>query len=130
MFKSMTQNIFLSAMYHLATDNEPQVMMTTRVDDLLLGETEKGAEVVKKVREVFAFGSETIGNCRYGGTEITETDEKIIVACKSASEGIEPIDVKPEERSHVEVNADRITQLKSITGSLSWIIRKCRPELA
>ena len=44
----MKQNRFLPAMYHLTIDGEPQVMMTTRVDDLLWGETDKGAEVMKK----------------------------------------------------------------------------------
>ena len=47
----MTQNRFLPAMYHLIVDNEPQVIMATRVDDLLWGETEKGSTVMKTIRE-------------------------------------------------------------------------------
>ena len=43
----MTQNRFLPALYHLIIDNEPQVMVTARVDDFLWGETGKGAEVMK-----------------------------------------------------------------------------------
>ena len=63
--------------------------------------------------------------------QVVQADDfSITVTCADTSNKLHLVRIKPGRKLHDRLNADEITQMKSVAGSLQWITRNCRPTIA
>ena len=85
------------------------------------------AEIIQK----FQCGEPEVGNFRYCGKEVRQdSDFNITITCKDTTLKMEPIRVSGSRKATQALNDQERTQMKSVAGSLSWIARNCRPDIA
>ena len=87
---------------------------------------------MKKILDTFSVRKVEEGEFRFCGKEIKQLENfTIVVTCKDTTETINPV--------RYELNGRKLTdfateaeqgQMPSVTGSLGWIARQCRPGLS
>ena len=97
---------------------------------------EFGASVVidsKQLQELLDEGHQVIesGSFKYCGKEIVQDEDFTIhVSCADTTRAIKKIPIAPRRRPGDPLTDSEKTQLKSVAGSLAWVSRQCRPDLA
>ena len=87
--------------------------------------------IVDRAKERFVWGSEEKSNFRYCGKEVVQGDHfNIHITCKDTTLKMEPIRIAGNRKANQMLNDQERTQMKSIAGSLSWVARNCRPDIA
>ena len=110
------------------------MLIASHVDDLLWACEESAQWVINDIIKTFKCGEVDKRNFRYCGKEISQADcFSITVKCSNTTRNIKKIHIKSGRHpGDQRTDADR-TQLKSVagsSGSLSWVSRQCRPDLA
>ena len=115
------------------TNSEGKVilMLATHVDDLLWACEPEAQSVVDKILTSFMCGKIEEGTFRYCGKDVEQdADFNVKITCRSSTMKIQKAQI-PSGRSIAEpLNDEDKTSMKSIAGSLAWIARQCRPDLA
>ena len=107
-------------------------MVIVHVDDLLWT---GGTEIEGKMKEVcstYNFGKIEKDQFKYCGRDVKKDDKGIHVSCPSLIDRVKPIYLSADQRKQKEVKVPEEirAQLRSIIGSLAWLVRVCRPDLA
>ena len=108
-------------------------MMVAHVDDLLWSGTAKMDEVMKAITEEFKFGTLEIGSTfSYCGRVISQEDEGIRVTYPNHAAKVKPIylDYRRRRQRDCAVTEPEREQLRSVVGSLNWMVRVCRMDIA
>ena len=107
-------------------------MVGTHVDDLLYGFVEEMTNLMNYILGQIILGKDSIQKFRFCGREFCQNLEtfEISVTCEKTTLKMEPIRLAPGRSSVPDDNAtkDEISQLRSIVGSESWVVRSCRPD--
>ena len=98
---------------------EHRGILISHVDDLLWGGEEEMQAIAAKLREEFRFGT---WDC---GRKIMEGKEGIHVSCPNTAANARGIFLSLG-RSSDQVER---SQLRSVLGSLHWLVRVCRPDI-
>ena len=127
--KGLRENRILKACTAIQTSQER--LIASHVDDLLWACEESAQWVIDDIIKTFKCGEVDKRNFRYCGKEISQADDFSITAkCSDTTRNIKKIHIKSGRHPGDPLtDADR-TQLKSVAGSLSWVSRQCRPDLA
>ena len=101
---------------------------------VLNGKDGKGdmQKLMAQVQAKYKFGSLEERNFKYCGRWIRQTDQGILVNCPDLITRVRPIQMEARRRNQagdVATEAER-GQLRSVVGSLNWLVRVCRPDLA
>lgn len=81
--------------------------------------------------ESFQCGKVEEGKFRYCGKDIEQDDDHNTYAtCKDSTVKIRKAEIGKTRFPGDPLNAEEKTEMKSIAGSLAWIARQCRPDLA
>ena len=106
--------------------------MRTHVDDLLCCYLPEGKEVIERFLNKFNIGSTEGNDYRYCGKQFSRSgDGDIFVDTVDNTRKIKPIPIDAGRSSgNEQVSGDDITRLRSVTGSLAWVARQTRPDLA
>ena len=68
---------------------------------------------------------------RFCGREYTQhIDGTIEINCRDSTRAIRPIDIRKDEKGTTPVSPAQRTTLRSVIGSLAWVARATRPDLA
>ena len=130
--EGIRENAIFRALYTM-TNSEGKVilMLATHVDDLLWACEPEAQSVVDKILTSFMCGKIEEGTFRYCGKDVEQdADFNIKITCRSSTMKIQKAQI-PSGRSIAEpLNDEDKTSMKSIAGSLAWIARQCRPDLA
>ena len=107
-------------------------MVIVHVDDLLWT---GGIEIEKKMQEVcsiYNFGKIEKDEFKYCGRDVKKDEKGIHVSCPSLIDRVKPVYLSADQRKQKEakVPEEIRAQLRSIIGSLAWLVRVCRPDLA
>ena len=107
-------------------------MVIVHVDDLLWT---GGAEIEDKMKEIcsiYNFGKVEKDQFKYCGRDVTKDEKGIHVSCPSLIDRVKPVYLSADQRKQKEtkVPEEIRAQLRSIIGSLAWLVRVCRPDLA
>ena len=107
-------------------------IVIAHVDDLMWTGGSYVEEKMKQVCSHYNFGKLEQDNFRYCGRDIKRDSHHIHVTCSSLIDRVRPIYLTSEQKKH---RADRVPdhvkgQLRSVIGSLAWLARVCRPDLA
>ena len=108
-------------------------MLGTHVDDLLWAATPQGEQVVQCILDKFNVRKIEEDDFRLCGKEIKQDkDFTINVTCKDTSEKVDVIHYNRDRKRHMtELTTEaEIGQMRSVVGSLAWIVRQCRPDLS
>ena len=131
-------NKFAPAMYSLSADGDIKGILITHVDDLCWA-CKPGYEInIEKILETFAVRKVEECEFRFCGKEVKQyfgvkehPDFTIVVTCKDTTETINPVRYETNGRKQTDyVTEAEQGQMRSVTGSLGWIARQCRPGLS
>ena len=129
----LTASKLSSALFYIAKDGEPKVMMASHVDDLIYACKPGYEDVMKRIQEIFQVEDKKIstGSFRFCGREISQAEDFTITAtCKDTTEKLEKIKYRTQVKKDSPVNEGEKAQLRSVVGSLAWIARQARPDLS
>ena len=112
-------------------DNKPIAVMTTHVDDLLYAYLPEGKEAMDRLLSKFEVGSTETGCFRYCGKQFTQgPDYSITIDVIDNTRRINRIPIGVDRKQNDKLTKGELTQLRSVIGSLAWIARQARPDLA
>ncbi|CAL1129119.1 unnamed protein product [Cladocopium goreaui] len=117
--------------YHQDENGELDAMLCTHVDDLLFAHKPSGAKVIEEILGKFSVGKTEEGSFRYCGRRFTQHDDFTIeIDAEENTRGIKPIWSDKSRKGTDVVTEKELTSLRSVTGSLAWVARYCRADLA
>jgi len=131
--EGMKASQFFPGLYFLpGSDGDACALMRTHVDDLLCCYLPEGKEVIERFLNKFNIGSTEVNDFRYCGKQFSRSgDGDIFVDTVDNTRKIKPIPIDAGRSSgNEQVSGDDITRLRSVTGSLAWVARQTRPDLA
>ncbi|CAE7561028.1 RE2 [Symbiodinium necroappetens] len=121
------------AAYVLQDETGVQGMMVAHVDDLLWSGTGKMDKVMDAITKEFKFGTLEFGSqFDYCGRTIAQETEGIRVTCPNHASKVRPIplEVWRRRQKDAKITEPEREQLRSVVGSLSWMVRVCRLDIA
>lgn len=121
-----------SAYYLPGPEGEVAGLLGAHVDDLLWCGGKAMDNVMLAVQEKYKFGSVSGNEFRFCGRVINQTPDGILVTCPNVMDRVKPIYLSPLRKKDRAAQAEphEIAQLRSVVGSLAWLSRVCRPDLA
>jgi hypothetical protein len=133
------QEVFgLPALYVLIVNGEPEMLLCTHVDDLIMAYTELVAAAVQKMRDILTFGAEEEFEFRWCGREFKQSriSFEVEVTCSATSQKLELVKLpgdkyflkQSDPKCEESLVDDHSEAFGSGVGSLSWIARSCRPD--
>ena len=127
-----TASKILPALYFLRSKDDRLIgMLATHVDDLLMAYHEEAEENFRKLFAKFTVGKVEECNFRYCGRRFTQDpDFTIHIDAADNTRSVKHIAITPGRKSTDTVTEKELTQLRSVTGSLAWVARYARPDLA
>ena len=111
---------------------ELQGMLVIHVDDMIWTGGDAINAVMDRVCQRFKFGKLETNRFRFCGREVSKTPDGVSITCPNLTDRVKPIYLKAEDRKNPTkpVTEEIRGQLRSIIGSLAWLARVCRPDLA
>ena len=130
--KGLRENRICRALYSYTDKNGVvQMLLTLHVDDLLWACDPSCDWIVKGLIDEFKCGTVESRSFKYCGKEIVQDEDFTIhVSCADTTRAFKKIPVAPRRRPGDPLMDSDKTQLKSVAGSLAWVSRQCRPDLA
>ena len=112
-------------------DGSVDGLCISHVDDLLWCGGDKTQEAMRLVQEKLKFGKVEDTSFRYCGRTISQTDEGIVIQCPHGLEKTRPTSLSTGRKRDrgAPATPEEQSQLRSVLGSLNWIVRVCRPDL-
>ena len=122
----------LSALYFITGEfNKLCAAICAHVDDFLWAATPDGEPVVQRLLDQFKIGRIDSDTFRFCGREYVQSpDATITINCRDNTRAIRPIDIAKTEKGTTPVTNAQRTALRSVIGSLAWLARATRPDLA
>lgn len=119
---------------YVLNDKKGQIdgLVVVHVDDLLWTGGRSIEEKMKKICGLYKFGKVEKNNFRYCGREVKKDETGIHITCSSLIDRVKPVSLTTEQRKDKQGGVTEAVrgQLRSIIGSLAWLARVCRPDLA
>ena len=122
--------IYPAFFYKLDEENRCIAMLTTHVDDLLYSYLPEAKEVMDSLLGSYELGSLEETNFRYCGKAFGEQNATLFIHTKDNTRTIKKIKVDNSQKLSDKLSPDQITKLRSVVGSLAWVARQGRPDLA
>eukprot|EP00435_Cladocopium_sp_Y103_P072118 s374_g39.t1 len=117
--------------FHQDENGDLDAMLCTHVDDLLFAHKPSGAKVMEEILGKFSVGKTEEGSFRYCGRRFTQHDDfSIEIDAEENTRGIKPILIDKTRKGSEKVTEKELTSLRSVVGSLAWVARYCRADLA
>ena len=87
--------------------------------------------MIQQLLDRFKIGRIDTDRFRFCGREyIQDIDGTITINCRDNTRAIRPIDIHKSEKGTTPVSPTQRTALRSVIGSLAWVARATRPDLA
>ena len=121
-----------SAYYLPGPQGEVCGILGCHVDDLLWCGNEQMDAVMTKVQQRYNFGVVNASEFKFCGRIISQQKDGISIRCPNVLDRVKNIYISPERRKNrgEAATASEISQLRSVLGSVAWLSRVCRPDLA
>ena len=122
------------AAYVLRDDKKGlQGIVIAHVDDLLWSGTEAMDRVMAQIIQEFKFGALEFGDkFDYCGRTVEQGEKGITVTCPNNAAKVRPIFIGADRKKQKDlpVTEQERNQLRSVVGSLNWLVRVCRVDVA
>ncbi|CAE7415150.1 RE1 [Symbiodinium microadriaticum] len=107
-------------------------LLLIHVDDLLWCGDSETQRILEEVQQIYKFGALDSANFKYCGRWLVQDEKGIHVSCPELISRVRPIQLEPRRRGQREAKATAAEQgqLRSVIGSLNWLVRVCRPDIA
>ena len=107
-------------------------LLLIHVDDLLWSGDEQLDQIMAEVQRTYHFGSLEVEDFKYCGRRLQQTERGISVTCPELISRVRPIALDQRRRGQRDQLATESekNQLRSVIGSLNWLVRVCRPDIA
>ena len=131
------QGFFSSAVspamyYKIDNEKKLQALLCTHVDDLLFcHDGKEGKKAIENLLGRFSVGKIEESSFRYCGRRFTQSEDfTVCVDVHENTKGLRPIRLDEGRRPGDTLSAGELTSLRSVVGSLAWIARYGRPDIA
>ena len=131
------QGFFSSAVspamyYKIDNEKKLQALLCTHVDDLLFcHDGKEGKKAIENLLGRFSVGKIEESSFRYCGRRFTQSEDfAVCVDVHENTKGLRPIRLDEGRRPGDTLSAGELTSLRSVVGSLAWIARYGRPDIA
>ena len=116
----------------LEQDGSLAGIVIVHVDDLLWTGGKTIEMRMQEVCHLYKFGKIEKNEIKYCGREVKKDSNGISVTCPSLIDRVRPIYLDGMERKNKsgKIGEEKRGQLRSVIGSLAWLARVCRPDLA
>ena len=106
-------------------------LVLSHVDDLIWCGGERTQQAMNDVQKALKFGKVEDTIFKFCGRTISQDEDGIHVTCPHGLERTKPIYVSPERKQHraAPVTEQEKSQMRSVIGSLNWVVRVNRPDL-
>ena len=107
-------------------------LLLVHVDDLLwVGDNDMEAAMLR-IQEQYRFGSLDQKSFKFCGRWLEQGPHGIRVTCPELISRVRPVHLEPRRKGQRDTAATdkEKAQLRSVVGSLNWLVRVCRPDLA
>ena len=121
------------AMYYKVNEEKKlEALLCTHVDDLLFcHDGQKGKKAIDDLLGRFSVGKIEETSFRYCGRRFAQDENfSVSVDVQENTKGLRPIRVDEGRRPSDTLTSGELTSLRSVVGSLAWIARYGRPDLA
>ena len=120
------------ALYALSDQGKLLGLAVTHVDDILWTGSEAMDKVMNKIQERFTFGSTEQDDFRFCGRKIATKEGYIEISAPELLSKVKPIRIEGERsRSPTDdASMEEQSQMRAVLGSIGYVARLCRPELA
>ena len=106
-------------------------LLCAHVDDLLFASRGVGTARIHKVLDTFIIGKIESGAFRFCGREYLQSEDGgIHVNVRDNTKTVKPITIPQGAKHSTPVTPQQRTALRSVVGSLAWISRAARPDIA
>ena len=108
------------------------MIMVTHVDDLAWSDTPESKDIIKYIKGKFPIDKEATGDFKFTGHEITQGDDFTVrLKCRDTTMKMGKLNFSPGEKSgDRKATTEENNQCRSLSGSLIWISRVCRPDVS
>ena len=122
----------IAAYYLLEEDESLAGLVAVHVDDLMWTGGPTIESRMKEITDHYRFGKIEKDNFKYCGRDVSRDSAGVHVKCPSLIDRVKVIHLSAEERKKKDekVGEGLRSQLRSVIGSLAWLSRVCRPDLA
>ena len=101
------------------------------VDDFLISGNYTFHNIIEeKLVGRFTFGKIELGNFRFTGLDIKQTDEGIFVDQNEYIQSLEPIKIDKLVEPNEKLSKKKFAEYRALTGQLNWAAENTRPDLA
>ena len=116
----------------LEEDGSLAGIVIVHVDDLLWTGGRTIEQRLREVCDLYKFGKIEKNEFKYCGREVKKDHKGIRVTCPNLIDRVRPIYLEGIERKNksAKIGEEKRGQLRSVIGSLAWLARVCRPDLA
>ncbi|CAE7591026.1 RE1 [Symbiodinium sp. CCMP2592] len=120
--------------YVMNSDDGKEVkgLLLVHVDDLLwVGDSDMNA-AMERIQQEYRFGSLDESHFKFCGRWLKQGPDGVEVTCPDLISRVRPIHLEPRRRGQRDAMATESekSQLRSVVGSLNWLVRVCRPDMA
>ena len=107
-------------------------LAATHVDDVLWAGDEVLQDAMRKLQERFTFGTVEVDTFRFCGRKVESTDDYYQITAPEILTKVKPIRIEGHRnRSPVDqASEEEQSQMRAVLGSIGYVARLCRPELA
>ena len=104
-------------------------LLCSHVDDFCFGGTEEFLEEMKMMRKLLKIGEQEEGSFKYIGVNVKQGKDEISIEQKRYIESLKEPEAKRYKGLKI-LNAQELTEYRSIVGQLNWIAGHTMPELS
>eukprot|EP00435_Cladocopium_sp_Y103_P068333 s119_g31.t1 len=129
----LKSSIIYPALYYLLNDSDECVaLMCIHVDDLLYAFLPEAENTFKAFLAKFLIGTSDADSFRYCGKQFGREDDgaTITIDVDDNTRRIRKVRIDSQRRHSEPLTTSDLTALRSVVGSLAWIARQCRPDIA
>ena len=130
-------HVLIPAFYPFTNDHGERKLsgiIAMATDDLLHGGEEEHMKRMEKLKEKYKMGKFQFGNGRFCGKNYTNHPDGSITITQEnfVQEKTSTIPLTPERRRqrYSKCTAEEISALRALLGSLSWLAKETRPDIA
>ena len=127
------ENLVMNALYSYTRNGKLEALVATHVDDLIWAASGEAEKALSGMKSELSFGTEEDTEFRFCGIEVKQfPDFSIQVSCEQTTMKLNAIRLSATRRAQLDspVEPHELEQLMSVVGSLTWISRSCRPDIA
>ena len=106
-------------------------ILGSHVDDFMFcGDARFHTDVIEGVKKKFKISAEASSSFKYVGILITQNENGIKINQSDYIQSMKEVEIRKNARNDEKLNKEELSQLRSISGQISWVASQTRPDIS